>query len=314
MRVFTDHREVDGQFSNAWLAIGNFDGLHRGHQALIDMVRHGSGPAHPAAVMSFEPHPSRVLSPDLAPPLLCTKEEKAQGLRNLGVDVCLLQTFTKEWAATSPTAFVQEVLIDSLDVGHVVVGPDFSFGRKAQGNTALLRMILEENGRALSIVDPVREKGLVCSSTKVREFVLQGKVDIAQRLLGHLYWLSGTVVPGDQRGRKLGFPTANIETKREVLPAVGVYATWVKTEDGRVFKSITNIGLRPTFDGDHLRIETHLFDFNETLYNQSLRLYFADHVRNEKRFSSADELRSQITIDCTHAKEALMGSEPRFGP
>jgi riboflavin kinase / FMN adenylyltransferase len=314
MNVFTSHEEIDGHFSGAVVAIGNFDGLHRGHQSLIRLVRDRAEQGAAATVLSFDPHPVQLLAPALAPPLLRTRNEKIKGLQSLGVDSLLLQSFTRDLAGTSPVSFVRDILIGSLDVQHVVVGPDFSFGKKAAGNISLLGILLEESGRQLTVVEPVKEKGLICSSSKIREFVLQGKMEAANLLLGHQYWLAGQVVSGDQRGRKLGFPTANILTERMALPRVGVYATWAQTENGKVYEAITNIGLRPTFDGQNLRIESHLFEFDEMIYGQEIKLLFVNRIRDEKRFSDSGQLRSQIVADCGKAREALAAVPADFGP
>jgi riboflavin kinase/FMN adenylyltransferase len=249
MDVFRGYERVGEALKGAALAIGNFDGLHRGHQSLFAeaMAR-----ADRAAVLTFEPHPVRVLAPHLAPPLLMTLDEKLAGLEAHGLAATVLQPFDKAFAATAPSAFVQDILIAGLKVAHVVVGPDFNFGKGGKGDTALLERLLGEADVGLSIMPPVKEGGMVCSSSQVRQFILEGRVDAAALLLGHDVWLEGEVSPGDGRGKTIGIPTANLATEREAVPKVGVYATWL-TIDGVPQASVTNIGLRPTFEGAGVR-------------------------------------------------------------
>lgn len=308
MRRIDGHEHTGDALAGGVVAIGNFDGLHRGHQALFGraMARAQERRA-PSGVLTFEPHPSKVLAPHLAPPLILTLDEKLQGLDDAGVDVTVVQPFTRDFARLSPDAFVEEVLVSSLKVSGVVVGQDFSFGYKGAGKVKDLRRLLEPRGVSVDALEPVMEGGLVCSSTKIREFILEGRVDAAGLLLGRPYWLSGDVRTGDARGRKMGIPTANLETGRELLPKIGVYATRAHLEDGRAFPSVTNIGLRPTFRGEGVRIEVHLLDFEGDLYDQRVSLTFHARLRDEKRFAGPDELKAQIERDIRSAREILDG-------
>jgi riboflavin kinase/FMN adenylyltransferase len=288
------------------VAIGNFDGLHRGHQALLSRARtRANERGARAGVLTFEPHPTHVLQPAMAPPLILTPVEKIAGLSELGMDVVVVEPFDATFAARSPESFVDDVLVGALRVGGVVVGPDFNFGRHAAGKTADLARLLAPHGVSLDVVDSVREGDLVCSSTKVRGFVLEGRMDAASLVLGRPYWIAGEVVRGDGRGRQLKVPTANVATARDLLPKVGVYATRARTPDGRVYESVTNVGLRPTFEGRGVRIEAHLLGFDGDLYGQRLHLDFIARLRDEQRFANVDALFAQIQADIATAKKVL---------
>lgn len=303
MDVFRGYQQTRGALKGAALAIGNFDGLHRGHQSLF---AEANARASRAAVLTFDPHPVHVLAPHLAPPLLMTLDEKIAGLEAYGIAAAVIQPFDKAFAGTAPSAFVQDLLVAGLQVSHVVVGPDFNFGKGGKGDTALLERLLGEADVGLSVMPPVKEGGMVCSSSQVRQFVLEGRVDAATLLLGHPFWLEGEVSPGDGRGKTIGIPTANLSTEREALPKVGVYATWL-TIDGAPRPSVTNIGLRPTFAGAGVRIEAHVLDLptDTDLYGQRLRLSFVKRLREERRFAGADALVAQIHQDIADARTAL---------
>lgn len=296
---------VDDAHRGAVVALGNFDGLHRGHQALFERARRlarSLSPVAPVGVVTFEPHPVRVLAPHLAPPLILRPDEKEAGLRALDVDVYFVIGFDSAIAALSADAFIEQVLHKQLGVAGVVVGEDFRFGNKARGTVADLQRHFGERAVAVAAV---REGELVCSSSKVRELVMQGNIEAAALLLGHPYFVEGSVVRGDGRGRTIGIPTANIESKRELLPRVGVYATRAVLDDGRVLPSVTNVGLRPTFDGQGVRIEAHVFDLDEDLYGRRLRVDFIQRLRDEQRFSGIEALVAQIKVDIGNARAVL---------
>lgn len=302
MHVASDARDLHERARGGAVAIGNFDGLHRGHRALLDRAR-ALAPGR-AGALTFRPHPVKLLAPHLAPPLLMPYDEKIEGLRALGLDYTLELAFTRERADQAPDAFVKDVLVDGLAVSHVVVGADFSFGKGGAGKVDALRAHLAPSGALVHVVDAVKEGGLVCSSTRIRQFVLEGRVDAAALLLGHAFTLTGDVVKGDGRGRTIGFPTANLQTKGETIPKVGVYATWLFV-DGERSPSVTNVGLRPTFQGEGVRIEAHLLDAGRDLYGRRVSLGFVARLRDEQRFSSAEALTAQIAIDVRAARAAL---------
>jgi riboflavin kinase / FMN adenylyltransferase len=291
------------RWHNPVLALGNFDGLHRGHMKIIDRVRRRAGErgGTPAA-MTFEPHPPRVLRPDKAPPLLMTKDQKIESLTRSGMQGVAVVRFTLELSNWDPETFVRNVLVEWLHVVEVWVGANFLFGHERAGNFSVLRSLGARYGFRAEKIDPVRYKDFVVSSTRIRRLVAEGRVDEAGALLGHHYFIDGKVTRGAGRGRELGFPTANLTTCNELAPPSGVYATTV-TIDSVVYPSITNIGMRPTFgDVDRQIIETHVFDLSRDLYDSSLRLSFVQRLRDERAFPDVDALRAQIDADCRSAR------------
>ena len=286
------------------LALGNFDGLHRGHMKIIDRVRRRAGErAGTPAAMTFAPHPPRVVRPDKAPPLLMTEEQKVEALARSGMQGLAVVRFTTELSHWEPEAFVRAVLVEWLHVAEVWVGANFLFGHNREGNFSVLRSLGARYGFRAEKIDPVRYKDFVVSSTRIRRLVTEGRVDEAGALLGHHYFIDGIVVRGAGRGRELGFPTANVGTENELPPPSGLYATTVTFDDEVVRPSITNIGLRPTFgDVEAPVIETHLFDFDRDLYDRGLRLAFVQRLRDERAFADVDALRAQIDADCRSAR------------
>jgi riboflavin kinase/FMN adenylyltransferase len=285
------------------LALGNFDGLHRGHMKIIDRVRRRAGErgGTPAA-MTFDPHPSRVLRPDKAPPLLMTTEQKLEALGRAGMQGVAVVRFTHDLSGWEPEQFVRTVLVEWLHVAEVWVGANFLFGHNRAGTFSVLRSLGARYGFRAEKIDPVRYKDFVVSSTRVRRLLAEGRVDEGAALLGHHFFIDGTVTRGAGRGRGIGFPTANVCTDNELVPPAGVYATLV-TLDGVVHPSITNVGFRPTFgDVDRLTIETHVFQFDRDLYGQRLRLSFVQRLRDERAFPDVDALRAQIEADCRSAQ------------
>jgi len=252
--------------------------------------------------MTFDPHPPRVVRPDKAPPLLMTKAQKLEAIATAGVQGAAIVRFTPELSNWEPETFVRSVLVDWLRVAEVWVGANFLFGHDRSGNFSMLRVLGARYGFKAEKIDPVRYKDFVVSSTRIRRLVSEGRVDEAGALLGHHYFLDGTIVRGDQRGRTIGFPTANLCTDNELLPPHGVYATTARIA-GIVHPSITNIGTRPTVDtSGRTVVETHVFDFDRDLYGQTVRISFVQRLRDERAFASLDELRAQIEADCQRAR------------
>jgi len=284
------------------LALGNFDGLHRGHRKILDRVKRVAGEhAATAVVMTFDPHPPRIVRPDKAPPLLMTKAQKLEAIAAAGIQGAAIVRFTLELSRWDPETFVRAVLVDWLRVAEVWVGANFLFGHDRAGNFSMLRALGGRYGFRAEKIDPVRYKDFVVSSTRVRRLVSEGRVDEAGALLGHQYYLDGTVRPGDRRGRAIGFPTANLCTENELLPPNGVYATTAMVDE-IVYPSVTNVGTRPTVDpSGRTTVETHIFGFDRDLYGASARIGFVQRLRDERRFDSLDLLREQIAVDCRHA-------------
>ena len=285
------------------LALGNFDGLHRGHRKILDRLQRVARERRATSVvMTFDPHPPRVVRPDKAPPLLMTKAQKLEGLAQAGVDGAAIVRFTHELSQWEPETFVRTVLVEWMRVSEVWVGANFLFGHDRSGNFSLLRTLGARYGFKAEKIDPVRYKDFVVSSTRVRRLVSEARVDEAAALLGHAYVVDGVVVRGEQRGRTIGFPTANLCTENELVPPHGVYATSAIL-DGIVMPSVTNIGTRPTVDASgRTSIETHIFDLDRDLYGAPLRLAFVQRLRDERAFESLDLLKSQIAADCARAR------------
>jgi riboflavin kinase/FMN adenylyltransferase len=289
------------------LALGNFDGLHRGHTKIIERVRRRSDERGGVAVaLTFDPHPTHVVRPDKAPKLLMTKAQKLEALEQAGMDGVAIVPFTRELSLWGPEEFVERVLVDWLRVAEVWVGANFLFGHDRAGNFSLLRLLGARDGFRTEKIDPVRYKDFVVSSTRIRRLVAEGRVDEAAALLGREYFIDGAVVAGDHRGRELGFPTANLETANELVPPNGVYATLLLV-DGLIHPAVTNIGVRPTFGDTHtVVIETHVLDLDADLHGRQVRLAFVQRMRDERPFEGPHALREQIEADCRHAR-ALFG-------
>jgi riboflavin kinase / FMN adenylyltransferase len=285
------------------LALGNFDGLHRGHTKIIERVRRVAAErGSTSLVLTFDPHPPRIVRPDKAPPLLMTLDQKLEALEKAGIQGAAIVRFTHEVSQWEPETFVRAVLVDWLRISEVWVGADFLFGRNRSGNFSLLRALGQHYGFRVEKIDPVRYKDFVVSSTRIRRLVAEGRVDEAGALLGHHVFIDGVVVEGAKRGRELGVPTANLRTDNELFPPNGVYAT-TATVDGVVYPGVTNIGLRPTFeDSARTVIEVHILEFNRDIYGQKVRLGFVQRLRDERRFPDVDALKSQIDADIRRAR------------
>jgi riboflavin kinase/FMN adenylyltransferase len=309
MRIFR-HDTVAAAERGAVVAIGNFDGVHLGHQAVIgEAGRIARAAGVPHAVLTFEPHPRRVFRPDDPPFRLTPFRAKARHLEGLGVDLLFTLHFDHALAGKSATDFIETVLVRNLGVRHAVVGYDFVFGHQRQGTPALL----EARGAALhfgvSVVGPIGAPGgAVYSSTRIREFLVAGKPREAAGLLGRFWEIEGRVERGDARGRTIGFPTANVMLDDHLRPAAGVYAVRVGIEEGGQtlwHDAVANLGQRPTFGGSDLRLEAHLFDFDGDLYGRHLRVALIEHLRRERKFPGIEALKAQIAADAAQARALL---------
>ena len=299
-----------------FLTIGNFDGVHLGHQALLralrtDAVRHA--PPAKTALLIFDPHPIAVLRPDLPLRLLTTPQERLQLIEPCGFDLGIIQPFDREFARLTPEQFMT-LLVEHLGLARLVVGPDFALGRGRSGNVELLRTLGPMLGYDVAVIEPfAREDGEI-HSHRIRHSLLAGAVEDAARMLGRLYQITGAVETGERRGREIGVPTANIQpAPLRLIPANGVYATWASLPDSnsdRPRASVTNIGVRPTVDGVQRRIETHLLDFpaageSDDLYGQRITLSFVSRLRDEQRFDGLEALVAQIRQDISIARHSL---------
>lgn len=316
MQVFRHLDEVRGTLDGCAVAIGNFDGIHLGHRELLLQTRRLAGErGAPSVVLSFEPHPAKVLSPDFAPLLITTTERKIALLEGEGVDALVLQPFDKAYAATPPEAFVERDLLGSLGARDVVVGYDFTFGKGRAGDPEVLARLGHPRMR-VHTVPPFHENGLVVSSSKIRELVLEGRVEPAARLLGRPFLLDGIVVPGRGRGRTIGYPTANVAPRTELLPANGVYTVLAAVEGvAGAVGGAANIGRKPTFGEEERTVEIHLFDTDQDLYGREMAVAFLHRLRPEVRFGSVEELVEQIGKDVREARAQLDrygGEAPRI--
>ncbi len=290
------------QWRHPVLALGNFDGLHRGHVKIIERIQRGASErGGTSVVLTFDPHPPRILRPDKAPPLLMTKTQKLDALGRAGVQGAAVVRFTREMSQWEPETFVRTVLVEWLHVAEVWVGADFLFGRDRSGNFTLLKSLGAQHGFRAEKIDPVRYKDFVVSSTRIRRLVSEGRVDEAGALLGHHYTIDGAIVEGAKRGREMGFPTANLSTENDLIPPHGVYATTI-TIDGAVHPSVTNIGTRPTFEDQTATVvETHVINQSMDLYGRQIRLAFIQRLRDERKFPDLEALQEQIATDVRRA-------------
>lgn len=290
----------DGSLTGCALCLGNFDGVHLGHQALFAAARSTTSLA---AALTFLPHPGAVLQPQLAPRLITPQPRKLE-LLAAHLDALVVQPFSLEYARTPPADF-ERVLFDQVRARVVVVGADFTYGARRAGSVTTLTAAALTRGATIEVVAPVSLDGVVVSSSKVREYVLEGRIEAAERLLGRPFDLDGVVVAGAGRGRTIGFPTANVETDHELLPATGVYAVAVTVAGLGRFGAAANLGVKPTFGGGDVTIEAHLFDFTGDLYGRRVRVQFLQRLRPERRFASVQELTAQIARDLESARAAV---------
>jgi riboflavin kinase/FMN adenylyltransferase len=315
MRLFRHFSPFPGDAQGAVLVLGNFDGVHRGHQAVI--ARCGAlarAESRPHGVVTFEPHPRALFRPQDPPFRLTPLRVKAHLLDALGVDLLVNLHFDVAFAQRSAENFVTEVLHQGLGVGHVVIGYDFLFGQGRAGNAALLQKLGRELGFGVTIVDPVAaDTGAVFSATRIREHLTAGQPRAAAELLGRDWEIDGRVEQGDQRGRTIGFPTANLGLGDYLRPAPGVYAVRAGIErQGSVewHDAVANLGTRPTVNGTDLRLEVHLLDFSGDLYGQHVRVALIDWIRAERKFTGLDELKAQIAQDAVTARAIHAAGSP----
>jgi len=314
MRIFRHYQDLPQDARGCVVAIGNFDGVHKGHQAVIrEAGSIARAAAKPWAVMTFEPHPNSLFKPGRTPFRLTTMRTKAHMIENLGVDELLVQHFDFEFSGLTAEAFVEEVLVKGLGASHVVAGYDFQFGQKRQGNCdTLLHMGRDQGFGFTAVPKVVDEDGVVYSSTRVRDCLTAGDVPGAVRVLGRAFELEGRVEHGDARGHLLGFPTANIHLGAFLRPATGVYAIRAGLDlgtDTQWLNGVANFGRRPTFHADDdVVLEVHLLDFDGDLYGKHLRVELVERLRDEQKFKVLEALKAQILKDCEKAREILSKS------
>jgi riboflavin kinase/FMN adenylyltransferase len=286
----------------ASVTVGNFDGVHLGHQELLRRtVARAKETGTTSVALTFSPHPIRFFSPGARFYEITSLEEKAALIAWFGVDTMVVESFTGDVGRMWPPEFAREILSRRLRAMHVVVGYDFTFGRNRTGSPSMLREIGKELGFGVDVVPPLVRGGLIVSSTRIRELLLAGRVREAEELLCRPYRVSGPVIKGAGRGKRLGYPTANIQFAQELLPLPGVYVVDVEVSGSRT-RGVANVGFNPTFGENSLGVEVHILDFGGDLYGQEVSVYFRDRIRDERKFRSADELVRQIDKDVQYAR------------
>ncbi|MBU3936356.1 MAG: bifunctional riboflavin kinase/FAD synthetase [Proteobacteria bacterium] len=307
MEIYTKLSDIPAPFPRATVTIGNFDGVHLGHQILFsEVVSRAYRNKGTSVAVTFEPHPLKVVRPDIGLKLISTAEQKKELIALANIDALIILPFTREFANTPAEDFVDQVLCKTIGVQDLVVGYDYAFGKSRQGDIPFLKEQGKTKGFTVSVVEPYYVDGMLASSTKIRELVGLGKMVDVKKLLGRYYQIRGEVKLGKQRGGPLlGFPTANLAIADEDLcPRLGVYVTQV-IYDGKCYGGVLNIGYNPTFDGKKLSAETHIFDFNQDIYGKPIKINLLRFLRGEMKFSGPEELAGQIALDVTAAKEVL---------
>ncbi len=305
IRVFHDWSGIPPEARGASVALGNFDGMHRGHVEVL-RAAHAARPDAPRAALTFAPHPREFFRPDDPPFRLMLEAERAAALEAEGIEILYELTFDRAFSLLSAEAFIEEVLDRGIGAAHLACGADFAFGHRRGGDVAMLRAAAEARGIGLSIVPHLDDAEGPISSSRIRRLLQDGYPERAAALLGRPHAIRGVVAHGDARGRTIGFPTANVALGRHLEPARGVYAVTVRLADGRMVKGVANIGRRPTVaEGAISRLEAHLFDFSGDLYGQEITVSLHRFIRDERRFASFDELRAQIAADADEARRLL---------
>lgn len=308
-RTFDD---LEGVLTGSCLTIGNFDGVHLAHQKLLARVRERAKALNLVSLaVTFEPHPRRVLLAKNDPPRLTSPEVKLELIAGSGIEACLVLQFTRAFAALEPEEFVRECLVRDLGMRELIIGHDWAFGKGRRGGYETLSALGKNMGFAVERLGPVLVEDAVVSSTRIRDMLTAGDVWDARPLLGRFHKVRGEVIHGADRGGKLlGFPTANVNVSDQLLPKTGVYAVWV-TKGEQTWSGVANIGMNPTFGGDHLSVEAHIFEYSGDLYGKAVDLHFVQRLRSEKKFSGVDELKARIAEDVKLAKRILV--EPEAG-
>lgn len=308
MRIHRDTIYLDPADRGATAAIGNFDGVHLGHQAILQVARRAADA--PLGVVTFAPHPREFFAPDGPSFRLMSDAAKAHRLEKLGVDHLFEIPFNANLAALTPDAFAAEILRDQLGLAHVTVGADFRFGKDRAGDTEALKRFGDEMGFGVTVAELIESGGMEVSSTRIREALSDGRPEDAARMLGHLHRIEGTVVRGFQRGRELGYPTANITLDGLHLPKFGVYAVRVSVltgENAGEYTGVASLGVRPMFDGEEPNLETFVFDFRGDLYGANISVALVSYLRGEEKFENLGALIAQMDADSVRAQNLLAG-------
>ena len=307
MEVFHGIEAVQKKFKNPAITIGNFDGVHMGHQALFQRVKQWAGELNgESIVVTFDPHPLEVLFPEKAPLFITSHRQKLDLIARCGIDATIVIPFDHEFSQMSAREFVKVILVDKIGTRAIVVGHDYRFGHSRVGDIPFLRKLGQQYGFEVEIVTAIKMNHTPVSSTSIRRMIAKGDVSEANRLLGRPFEVGGIVIEGRKRGVKLGFPTANIRMQGVASPRTGVYVIEAEV-DGKTYEGAANLGYNPTFGDAELSLEAHLFDFNQDIYGKYITIRFIDRLRDEKRFSGPEELRAQIQKDIDTARKILAG-------
>ncbi len=300
MQLLIDPKENIGK--SVCATIGIFDGVHLGHKSIIDQVKkEAAAKGLSSCVITFDPHPQQVLTGKKLP-FITPFEKRVKLFEKENVDIAVCFTFDEKFSKITAEEFISEKLVNTLNLKEIFIGHDFVFGKNRRGNSELLKQMGKELGFETTIIEPVTNGNDIISSTAIRNLILEGKISRANKYLGRNYSLEGTVTEGEKRGRVLGFPTANLKTNWDLLPKPGVYITLCHLS-GKVHRSITNIGFRPTFGKNSLLIESHLFNFSEEVYGTDIRIEFLSRLRDEKKFGGIEELKEAISGDVRTANK-----------
>ncbi len=305
MKTIKSYRELPNEAKACVVALGNFDGVHKGHRKIIEeTIKIAKDKKTKSAVMTFEPHPAAILRPDNKNFRLTDLKMKEKLISEIGADFLFTIPFTEDFSKITAEDFIKTILIDSLQVKHVVIGHDFIFGHNRTGNPDFMQKKSAELSFGITIISAIKDENEICSSTSVREALRQGDLKRVNKILGRNYSIDGLVIKGDARGRQIGFPTANINLGDLIRPAFGVYAVKIRLED-KIYNAVANIGIRPTFGKESELLEVHIFNFDKNIYDSSVNIEFIDYIRTETKFKNVDELTKQILIDCKKAEEIL---------
>ncbi len=310
MKVYYDLKDFGEPLAHPVVTMGNFDGIHRGHQEIFRVLRkEAEANQGTALVITFFPHPLKVLHPERAPRLITNIRDRVELMECCGIDVVLCLPFSQEFATWEAERFVREILVEKLGTKKVLVGEDFRFGKNREGGIRFLTKRGGSFGYTVQRVDPVRAGGLEISSTRIRQSVQEGRIRDSTTMLGRPYNIKGEVVTGEKRGRTLGYPTANLATEAELLPPNGVYA--VRMILGKDYlPGVASLGIKPTFSGKQFSIEAHIFDFDRDIYGESVRMEFIEWIREEKSFPGPQALVEQIDRDAEQARRILEQEPP----
>ncbi len=305
MKIIEGSFQIRENLPNPVLTLGNFDGIHLGHQAIMKKVRNSAQKLGGISIVyTFDPHPVNLLAPEKSPPEITSFREKVKLVEECGIEIIIRENFTTTFAGLSARDFVNNILHKKINVKKIIIGNDYRFGKGREGNISSLKNWGEEFGFEVEVVGEIKKNNIVVKSSKIREFISEGEMEKAAQLLGRNYFLRGKVVDGKKRGKGLGFPTANLAWKKRPFLKNGVYAVWVFCQNCR-YAGVASIGFNPTFKDNSLSLEVHILDFNENIYHEEIELSFVKRLRGEKRFSHPEKLADQIKEDILGARKIL---------